>query len=64
MILTLGMCYNVALADGTVVDFRFNGQDGAGTVIAESPIGSGQNIDLIALLNRGYKIVWEVRCPS
>ena len=61
--LSLGLCYNVAMADGTVVGFRFNGTNGSGTVIAESPIGSGKEIDLIQLLNRGYKIVWSVPCP-
>ena len=62
--LSLGLCYNVAMADGSVVDFRFDGQDKSGKVVAESPIGTGTKIDLMQLLNRGYKIVWSVPCPE
>ena len=64
MRLGIGLCYAVLMADGSVVTFRFLGQDARGTVLAESPPGSGTHIDLLSLLNEGYMAYWEIDCPK
>jgi len=64
MRLGLGLCYAVLMADGSVVQFRFVGQNDKGVVIAEQPPGSGNMIDLMSLFNRGYKAYWEIECPN
>ena len=63
MRLGLGLWYAAQMADGSVFTLRFLGQNDKGTVIAESPPGSGNVVDPLSLLNTGYKAYWEVECP-
>ncbi len=63
MQLGVGLCYRVLLANGQVVSFRFTGQDAAGNVIAESPPGSGQTVNLLQLIGGGYTAYWQIDCP-
>ena len=53
MHLGLGLCYAVLLTNGTVVQFRFNGGAGPnGTIVGETPPGSGNQVPLLHLLCR------------
>jgi hypothetical protein len=63
MKLGLGLCYEVLLASGQVIRFRFVGTSGTGQVEVELPPGSNQVQDLMAILQKGYLAYWEVPCP-
>jgi hypothetical protein len=65
MRLSPGMCYEVEMVDGNLVTFRCFGQDEDGTLMAESPPGSGIMVDLFGiLLAAGYKSYRQIECPK
>lgn len=63
MNLSIGLCYAVELTNGSVVKFRFLGQDKNGKVVVETPPGSGKQEDLMTLIQGGYLAYWEINCP-
>ncbi len=59
MKLTLGWCYAVQLANGSVVKSRFVGENASGVVEAEVPPG-GNRQDLIQILAGGRTAFWDI----